>query len=53
MYIFRLFFFKIVLRRLPASLTEDELKRILARGPELDFFRFVPADYRYVHLVKI
>ena len=34
------------MRRLPASLTEEQLKGLLNGAPEFDFFRFVPADHR-------
>jgi len=35
---------KVVMRRLPASFTEEELRGLLVDAPEFDFFRFVPAD---------
>eukprot|EP00112_Aurelia_sp_Birch-Aquarium-sp1_P003517 Seg1393.13 transcript_id=Seg1393.13/GoldUCD/mRNA.D3Y31 product="Regulator of nonsense transcripts 3B" protein_id=Seg1393.13/GoldUCD/D3Y31 len=35
---------KVVIRRLPGSLTEEQLKAELAGIPEHDYFRFVPKD---------
>lgn len=38
--------FQVVIRRLPPSLTEDQLKEELGELPEHDFFYFVGSDMR-------
>lgn len=39
--------FEVVIRRLPPSLTEEQLKEELGGLPEHDFFYFVGSDMRY------
>ena len=39
---------QVVIRRLPPSLTEDQLKEELGNLPEHDFFYFVGSDMRHV-----
>lgn len=38
--------FQVVIRRLPPSLTEDQLKEEIGDLPEHDFFYFVGSDMR-------
>lgn len=42
--------FQVVIRRLPPSFTEDQLKEVLGGLPEHDFFYFVGNDMRYLDL---
>ena len=42
--------FQVVIRRLPPSFTEEQLKEELGDLPEHDFFYFVGSDIRYTHL---
>ena len=39
--------FQVVIRRLPPSLTEEQLKEELGGLPDHDFFYFVGSDMRY------
>lgn len=43
--------FEVVIRRLPPSLTEEQLKEELGGLPEHDFFYFVGSDMRYIEVL--
>jgi len=45
--------FEVVIRRLPPSLTEEQLKEDLGGLPEHDFFYFVSSDMRYIKVLFV
>lgn len=45
--------FQVVIRRLPPSFTEEQLKEELGGFPEHDFFYFVGSEMRFVDCTSI
>ena len=46
-------YFQVVIRRLPPTLTEDQLREDLGGFPEHDFFYFVGGDMRYMSVASV
>ena len=44
---------KVVIRRLPPRLTEQEFNEIVADLPQTDYFRFVPGDRLDIFLILL
>jgi Smg-4/UPF3 family len=44
---------QIVIRRLPPSWTAEMLLEQIAPVPDHDYFYFVPADMRFIHLLAL